>query len=283
MGRRKRDEFDGTLAVVQLAALFGVLCVLQPQLRQIVLGFGALAIGCGVLFVLGWVVVRTIAMSTRQRPDRETLRKRVLEVRDLSQTSNGNDLNEPEVFPASSPTHPQLHSLTERLRSIDWFQFEKLIAALYRRLGYSVTRSGGANPDGGIDLIISKEGIRTAVQCKHWKNQIVGVSTIREFLGALTDSKMEKGVFVTLRGYSAEAKRFARKHTIETLDETSVVAMLKKVNAEVDLEITDILNNTTKYCPKCEHLMVLRTGAHQRSQFWGCSNFPRCWGKLPYP
>src|SRR5208282_420034 len=59
--------------------------------------------------------------------------------------------------------------LIQQLRSIDWFQFEKLVALVYRRLGYTVTRWGGANPDGGIDLVIEKDDQRSAVQCKQWK------------------------------------------------------------------------------------------------------------------
>jgi restriction endonuclease Mrr len=65
--------------------------------------------------------------------------------------------------------------LLEQLRSIDWFQFEKLVALSCRTLGYRVTRRGGANPDGGIDLVIEKDGPHYAVQCRHWKTWNVGV------------------------------------------------------------------------------------------------------------
>src|SRR5262245_4171820 len=36
-------------------------------------------------------------------------------------------------------------------------------------------RRGGANPDGGIDLVIERDGQRSAVQCKQWKTWNVGV------------------------------------------------------------------------------------------------------------
>ena len=75
--------------------------------------------------------------------------------------------------------------LIQQLRTIDWFQFEQLVAMVYRKQGYAVDRRGGANPDGGIDLVIEKDGMRTAVQCKHWKTWDVGVKAVREFLGAL--------------------------------------------------------------------------------------------------
>ncbi len=59
---------------------------------------------------------------------------------------------------------PQL-TISEKLRKIDWFQFEKLIEIIYVHRGYSVKRLGGANPDGGVDLIIEKETQKSVVQC----------------------------------------------------------------------------------------------------------------------
>jgi hypothetical protein len=36
-----------------------------------------------------------------------------------------------------------------------------LVALVYRRQGFVVTCGGGANPDGGIDLVVKKDGTRT--------------------------------------------------------------------------------------------------------------------------
>ncbi len=52
-------------------------------------------------------------------------------------------------------------SLSEQLRKIDWFQFEKLVELIYPHRGYSVMRSGGANPDGGVDLIVCRDNERS--------------------------------------------------------------------------------------------------------------------------
>jgi len=104
---------------------------------------------------------------------------------------------------------PTTAELLEQLRSIDWFQFEELVALVYQKLGYAVTRRGGENPDGGIDLIVEKDGQRAAVQCKQWKTWNVGVRNVREFLGAMTHGQIEQGVFITLRGYTREAKQLA--------------------------------------------------------------------------
>ena len=51
-----------------------------------------------------------------------------------------------------------IDELIQLIRNLDWFQFEKIIGVIYRQLGYAVSRRGGANPDGGIDLVIAQKG-----------------------------------------------------------------------------------------------------------------------------
>lgn len=192
----------------------------------------------------------------------------------------------PETFTrrASRPLAAELPAnergdLVEQLRAIDWFQFEKVVAATYRKRGYSVQRRGGANADGGIDLLIRKDGETRAVQCKQWKTWNVGVKPVREFLGALTDAKIEKGVFITLNGYTAEAKRLAEKHGIEIVNETGLSEMLEGTDVRSDSAMIALLHDARKFCPKCEREMVLRTarkGKDAGQQFWGCSAYPKC-------
>ena len=89
-------------------------------------------------------------------------------------------------------------------------------------------------PHGGIDIIIEKNGEKTALQCKHWKSWNVGVNAVREFLGALTDAGISRGIFITLRGYTGDAKQLADKHGIKILNETDLVQLLKQTDAEFD-------------------------------------------------
>jgi restriction system protein len=135
---------------------------------------------------------------------------------------------------------------------------------------------GGANPDGGVDLIVESPTEKFVVQCKHWKKWIVGVRHIREFLGTLTDSRIPKGVFITLVGYTGEAKQLADKHGIQILNESDVIRMLEDSGLKFSKEISNLHSDTTKFCPKCESEMVVRTARATGKQFWGCSNFPRC-------
>ena len=188
----------------------------------------------------------------------------------------------PAPTPPMAPLKPPALSkadLLDGLRAMDWFQFEKVVARLYEKQGYRVNRRGGANPDGGIDMVIEKPGIQRAVQCKQWKTWNVGAPAVRNFVGALHIEKFQKGIFVTLRGYTVQAKQLADDQGIEMLDADDLARKLESVDARHDPEILALLADERKFCPKCEAQMVLRTvknGANAGGHFWGCSTYPRC-------
>ena len=159
-----------------------------------------------------------------------------------------------------------------------------MVALAYRRLAYTVTKRGGANPETGFDLPIEKDGRRWAVQCKQWKTWNVGVKVVREFLGALTDAGVQNGILITLCGYTGDAKQLADKHGIEILNETGLTHLLQSTHAASDPEVLALLRDTRKFCPKCESQMLLRTatkGLGAGKQFWGCSAYPKCRFTMP--
>lgn len=82
------------------------------------------------------------------------------------------------------------------------FEFEKAVAELFRKYGATaiVTPKVG---DYGIDIEAEYKGVRYAIQCKHHWNQ-VGPAPLRELRGVL-DNGFEKGIFVSLNGYSTQA------------------------------------------------------------------------------
>lgn len=259
------------MGVAQLIAIVILVMVFLPSVRQRLFTLGVYLIGVVVLAGVVALGVFLIRRSER-KSTLDSMPFATLETPPQSQATKQED------------KPPAIPDLVGQLRTIDWFQFEKLVALAYRKLGYNVTRRGGANPDGGIDLVIEKSGHRSAVQCKQWKTWNVGVKAVREFLGALTDAGIPKGVFITLCGYTAEAKQLAEKHGIEIINETGLARMLELTDARFDPETLGILRDTRKFCPKCESLMVLRTagkGPSAGKQFWGCSTYPRCHFKMP--
>jgi restriction system protein len=70
------------------------------------------------------------------------------------------------------------------LASLSWVQFEPVIADAFRRHGYGVRETGGRNQaDGGVDVVLQRDGETTIVQAKHSRSDRVGVALVRELYG----------------------------------------------------------------------------------------------------
>lgn len=278
MAQRRRED-DWIWPVAQLFALLVALGVIYPPLRQVVVGLGW-SFALPAILVIGIVLLIGIhKLGSKSGTSGQDF---------TFQTAPQAPAAAPylrQLKPTPSVSTPQTtRQLIDQLRSIDWFQFEQLVGLVYRKQGYVVSRRGGANPDGGIDLVIEKDGVRTAIQCKHWKTWNVGVKAVREFLGALADAEISYGLFITLGGYTGEAKHLAEKHSIEIINETGLARMLEATDARFDPAALEILRDCRKLCPKCEREMVLRTagkGPGVGKQFWGCSAYPKCRFTMP--
>lgn len=262
--------------LVSLAAMLALGFSFSPQFRAVICSLGICALiltAVGFSALLGFAIYRRL-----HRPPRDE--SSFNPVRNPFQKPQ-----RPDAIKARIPVHTSqtVDDLRQQLYSIDWFQFEKLVGHLYRKLGYAVMFKGGANPDGGIDLIVEKAGQRKAIQCKYWKEREIGVKTTREFFGALADAGISSGVIVSLRGGTLEAKQFASRHSLEILAERQLLQLLRSTGALFDFEVLELLHDKRKFCPKCNHEMVRRVSrknANYGQEFWGCSTYPRCHFKL---
>ena len=72
-------------------------------------------------------------------------------------------------------------------------------------------------PDGNVDLVLTRGSARRIVQCKRWTSAHVGVGEIRMFLGTLSREGLggSAGVFVTLSRFSKEALSEAADANLE--------------------------------------------------------------------
>jgi restriction system protein len=269
MARRRSKSLSALIA--QLAGLLILGLATTPWVSRAYVG---------VLVVLLCVLTALLTVAMILKSNRSELSP--MTVRRGGVTA----LDTPTATPVSNPfgqsaVPPMPTSMTplERVRALDWFQFERLIAALFAECGFRVERSGGANPDGGIDLLVQLDGKSYGVQCKHWKAWKVGVKEVRQFVGALKDRRLAHGIFVTLQSYTPDAKALADRNQVELAGPDEISRMLASARCEQNPRLLAILDDTRKLCPKCESEMVLRTvknGRNVGSQFWGCSTYPRC-------
>jgi len=168
----------------------------------------------------------------------------------------------------------------EKIRSLSWQQFESFVGEAFRQKGYSVMETP-KGADGGVDLILRKDGEKTFVQCKHWKASSVGIGKIRELLGSMTSGGAHNGIFVTIGTYTEPAKEFGRTHGIRLLDGLALKKMVLGMSNAHLSEQQESRKPGQVLCPKCSAPMVRRVakhGANAGNGFWGCSTFPKCRG-----
>jgi len=192
----------------------------------------------------------------------------------------------------------QLFSEVERsdsasaLNEMSWQEFEMLVGEAYRRKGYSVNETGGGGADGGVDLVLRKEGDKFLVQCKQWKAFKVGVTTIRELYGVMAAESAVGGFVVTSGVFTQEAKSFANGKSIYLIDGSELTAMIRQVQGQPQAATamgqrtyqSTPAASATPDCPKCGSAMVKRTakkGSNAGNTFWGCTNYPQCRGIVP--
>ncbi|MGD8950795.1 MAG: DUF2034 domain-containing protein [Desulfobacterales bacterium] len=173
---------------------------------------------------------------------------------------------------------------SESIQSLNWREFEELVAEAFRRKGYFVLENPEKGPDGGVDIRLRKNGNLILVQCKHWKSGKVGVKTVRELYGVMAAKQAYAGIIVTFGTFTEDAKKFATGKSIELISGNQLLKLISSVqkNQQVSKSDNEIRVPT---CPKCGSemkLRIARKGKHAGQEFWGCSNYPDCRGILAY-
>ncbi|MBN1873728.1 MAG: restriction endonuclease [Anaerolineae bacterium] len=91
------------------------------------------------------------------------------------------------------------------MRTFTPTEFEKFVGALFKRRGFVVEHTGKRN-DGGVDLIVHKDGKRAIVQCKYYQeNKRIGPDVVRDLRGALAREQAVAGYLVTTADFTQAA------------------------------------------------------------------------------
>ncbi|WP_165917138.1 restriction endonuclease [Flaviaesturariibacter aridisoli] len=98
------------------------------------------------------------------------------------------------------------------------YEFQDLVAALLRAMGYYTPFISPKGKDGGIDIIAYQDplGVKTPrlkVQVKHYPQNPIAADAIRSLKGLINGGE-EVGLFVTSGRFSNEAERFAREANV---------------------------------------------------------------------
>jgi HJR/Mrr/RecB family endonuclease len=154
--------------------------------------------------------------------------------------------------------------LTTDLRTLSAREFEELAGELFRREGWDVVETGGhGQPDGNVDLLLSRGSERRIVQCKRWTSRDVGVDQIRAFGGTLLREGCagRDGIFVTSAQFTSFARDEADRLRMELIDGRDFVRRLERVGAQGLLSAAKT-GAAAWLCPECATPMLLDRSSH---------------------
>jgi restriction system protein len=168
----------------------------------------------------------------------------------------------------------------DSLREVSWLDFERLVGEVFRRRGYAIEELGGSGADGGVDLMLRRDGAVEIVQCKQWKNRQVTVSTVREVFGLLQHHGARKAWIVCCGEFTKDASAFAAGKSIELVAGSALVDAIASVRTTAP-RVPNDAPGVQPNCPLCSAQMTKRSNRQNGEQFWGCSTFPACRGTRP--
>jgi hypothetical protein len=118
-----------------------------------------------------------------------------------------------------------------RLRQVDWgrmqgVEFEKFLANVFLELGYEVETTK-ATRDQGVDLIISKNGRRTAIQAKGYPASTVGNSAVQEANTGMLYYDCHACGVITNSSFTSSARDLANKVRCFLLDGNSIPPLIE--------------------------------------------------------
>ncbi|MFA4937134.1 MAG: restriction endonuclease [Patescibacteria group bacterium] len=150
-------------------------------------------------------------------------------------------------------------------------EFENYIAHLFSKLGYK-TQAVGKSHDGGIDVVIQKDGVTSYIQCKKFITREVTLGAMRDFYGALANNLANgKGYFITTNKFTLEAQRFVEDKPIELVDGFQLIKYIRMTEKDISQINTPI---TPRVCPTCGGTLMEKKGKF--GSFYGCTNYPKC-------
>ena len=108
--------------------------------------------------------------------------------------------------------------------NLDGWQFEQEVAKLFILQGYKATVTRGSG-DGGVDIIIERDGYRGIIQCKHYRNP-VPPEPIRALWGCKDDFGADEVILVASSGITQAGADFvSNKPNFKVLNLDDIIRM----------------------------------------------------------
>lgn len=116
----------------------------------------------------------------------------------------------------------------QEIMNLDWREFEEFVADMLKQKGFH-TLLGVGIKDGGIDVTATLGDKKFFVQCKHYRDDTIGVEKIRELNGVMNGQAIPVwGIFVTTTWFTPDAVSEAHKYGIELWDKNYIIEFLRQ-------------------------------------------------------
>ena len=134
---------------------------------------------------------------------------------------------------------------------MDGKTFEKYLEVLFNKLGYRVERTRYVG-DYGADLITSRDGVKTVVQAKRFKNK-VNIKAVQEAVAAKGKYGCSEAMVVTNSYYTKQAEELARANDVKLWDRKDLANALLSVKKKgsIEAEVTAAKEDDQNLCAIC--------------------------------
>lgn len=119
----------------------------------------------------------------------------------------------------------------ESIDAMSGIEFENHLKYFFEQQGYTV-KTTPASGDNGVDLLITKNKITTAVQCKRYRNS-VGVSAVQEVYTGASFYNCKEALLITSSSFTAPAKKMAHKLDVILWDRQELIRQLAPMQTKV--------------------------------------------------
>jgi restriction system protein len=132
--------------------------------------------------------------------------------------------------------------LLEKLRSVDPYFFEQIVADLLSAMNYGKSKVTKKSGDGGIDGEVNQDKLgldKIFFQAKRYaENNFVTASNVRDFVGTLDLHGVNKGIFITTSRFPNDTKDILNKtpKNIVLIDGTKLAKLMIEHNIGVNSE-----------------------------------------------
>jgi HJR/Mrr/RecB family endonuclease len=108
-------------------------------------------------------------------------------------------------------------------RALSGMAFESELAHLFRGLGYKVSQTPRTG-DGGVDLILHKDGKVTVVQCKA-HNKKIPIGTARELIASMQDFQAHDAIIACLEGATKPVQDYIATKPIRVINVCDILEL----------------------------------------------------------